>query len=387
MPSRRRRQFLQTAAAGTVALAGCTTVQERFGDLQRSAPERRVAPDWRPGPGTWAERGHGPANTNYNPSATPPRTEPTVDWRREFDYSARDGGSFVVAEGRVFVEQEYELLALDASDGQVLWTRSTDAPAQLAYVDGRLYQFNSGNPEADIVAWSPDGEEQWRTTIPDQIRDIHEQQGYVFVAGRRQYWTLHADTGAIVRERDDWVRNMATAGEGLYAAFAGILVRYEVDGRTLSERWRAKSDYPAVSGHPVVGEGRIYVPQHNFLDDGEPVVVYDTAGKKRGGFDGDGTSYLTLLGDGSVLVPTERDGGGLVARRPDGSRRWRADVTGRAEAIAADGTVFGGFPLTALDGESGERLWELDVGGPRRLAAVDSTLYVRTHDSMLALRA
>lgn len=51
----RRRPFLVAASATTVGLAGCTTARERLGDVRHSTPERRVDPDWRPGPGTCAE--------------------------------------------------------------------------------------------------------------------------------------------------------------------------------------------------------------------------------------------------------------------------------------------------------------------------------------------
>ncbi|WP_267640011.1 outer membrane protein assembly factor BamB family protein [Haloarchaeobius amylolyticus] len=388
MSSPNRRRFLLGAGSvASVGLAGCTGVRERLGDLRRESPDRRVAPDWRPGPGTWAERGHGPANTKHSPHATPPREEPAIAWRHDLDGSY--DGDIVVADGRVFLATDTHLLALDATDGTLRWEHPLDAPCQLKYVDGRLYQLNWDTPESDVVAWASDGTERWRTTLPGQLRDVHEQDGYVFVTARDRYWTLHADTGAVVRARDQWVRYVASAGDAVYATYGGSLVRYDVDGRTLAQRWRARSDAVGTHGRPVVVGERVYVPRQDFSGDGEGVVAYDPAGEKRLGvtFD-EGPPHLTWTGDGLLLEPTTTgDWSGLLALAPDGSRRWRTDAVGGATPIAADGTVFTGFPLTALDAQTGDRLWELDLGGPRRFAAAGSTLYVGTREAVFALRA
>lgn len=209
-------------------------------------------------------------------------------------------------------------------------------------------------------------------------------------ARRDRYWTLHADTGEVVRERDDWVRNVASAGDALYAAFSGILVRYEVDGRVLAERWRTQRDYPIESAQPVVGENLIYVPQYAPASDGGGVLVAEPSGEDRNEIELDHSPlHITLTEDGPVVVPSATNGAGLGPRaiRPDGGQRWTADVRRHTSAISASGTVYAGNPLVALDSESGERLWEQDVvGGAVRLAAADSTLYVATHDRIVALR-
>lgn len=380
-----RREMLMVASAASIGLAGCTTVQDRIGDLRRSPPERRIASDWRPGTGTWAEREYGPAKRRQNPHASPPRTEPTVDWHHDIDTAHPDGG-LVVADDMVYLTTQRRLLAVDAADGRIQWEHRIAGPAGLKFVDGRLYQLNWALQAPDLVARSPGGEERWRTTVPDQLRGVHEQDGYVFVAGRDRYWTLHADSGEIVRERDEWTRNMASAGDGVYAAFSGILVRYEVAGRTLEERWRAQSQSPTESTHPVVAGDLIYVLQYQpTVADGE-VLVYDSAGQRRHRIDlGYRPRYLTVTEDGPVIVPSDR--GTLRAIRPGGSHRWTANVDGRAGAIATDDTIYAGNPLVALDDESGERLWKQErIDGILHLAAVDSTLYVATHDRLLALR-
>lgn len=375
MATMRRRQVLSLTSAAAVVLAGCTTARERVGDVLRSPPERRVDPDWRPEPGTWAEQEYGPQKRRYNPHATPPRTEPTIDWERHLDEPLIDG-CLIVAEDTVYLTTRHRLWALDASDGTIRWKQAIDGPAGLKYVDGRIYQLRWRLRESELVARSPGGDEQWRTTVPQYGRGVHEQNGYVFVAGRNRYWTLHADTGEIVRERDDWVRNLASADGSVYAAFSGILVRYEVDGSTLEERWRVKSSYPTESDHPLIMEDRVYELQYQPTTDAGGVAVYSTGGERRDRIELDFRPFrLTGTEHGLVVSPNTRSDGPLLGIPSDGSERWTADVSGYASAIAANGTVYAGSPLVALDAESGGRLWEQNSIRPVQLAAADSTLY------------
>ena len=388
MPSIRRRHVLTALSASLAGLAGCTAARERAGDLRRPSPERRVDPDWRPESGTWAEREYGPTNGRSNPHATPPRTEPEIDWERDLEQPIGDG-TLVVAEETVYLSTRRRLLALDADDGTVRWDRDLDDGAGLKYVDGRLYQLNWGLHESALVARSPGGGERWRTAIPDHLMDVHERDGYLFVSGRNRYWTLHADTGEIVREREDWLRRFAADGDRLYAALSDVLVGYEVDGRTLDERWRSNSELAPESGYPVVANDRIFVPLYHPTGTGGGVSVSDPSGERRHRIELEqGPRYLVATEDGPVAVPSSNEPDGeLVALRPDGERRWSAAVGGRARAIAAGETVYAGTsPLLALDAASGERLWESSMGAVR-LAAAGSTLYVVTADRLVALRA
>ena len=124
-----------------------------------------------------------------------------------------------------------------------------------------------------------------------------------------------------------------------------------------------------------------------FADDGD-VVVYSSAGEKRYGIDLDYRPHrLTVTENGLIVSPSATSDGPLLAIRSDGSRRWTAAMSGHASAIAANGTVYAGNPLVALDAESGERLWKQDSIRPVQLAATDSTLYaVTSHSRLVALR-
>lgn len=382
MPSIRRRRLLKATPVAALGLAGCSSLQRPFERLRRPRPERRVDPDWRPGPGTWASHYYGPANRAYNPHATPPRTEPTAHWEQEFEASLDDGG-VVVADGTAYVTTERKLVAIAVEDGQRKWERRIFGPAGLTYVDGRLYQLNWDLQESQVVARTPGGAEQWRTTIPDSLRGgLHEQDGYVFLAGRDRYWTLHADTGDVVQSSDDWVRTLAV-DDSLYAAFAGILVEYEIDGPRLEERWRAQYREPTESRHPVVGDG-IYVPQWTPGNGGGALWVVGASGEDRTTVELDhDPGDLTLTPRGPVVQSGEH----LLALRANGARRWTTAVGRQARVVAADGTVYVGNPLVAVDDETGERLWTREMDGSHRLAVVDSTLYAATDSRLVAFRS
>lgn len=382
MPSTRRR-LLKATPAVALGFAGCSSLQRRVERLGRPRPARRVDPGWRPGSGTWASRYYGPANRAHNPHATPPRTEPSVHWESEFEASLEDGG-VVVADGTVYVTTERNLVAIGVEDGQRRWERQIFGPAGLSYVDGRLYQLNWDLQESEVVARALDGAEQWRTTIPDSLRGgLHEQDGYVFVAGRDRYWTLHADTGDVVQSSDDWVRNLAAVDDSLYAAFSGILVEYEIDRAQLDERWRAQYREPAESRRPVVGDA-VYVPQWTPGDAGGALWVVGASGEDRATVELDhDPGDLTLTPRGPVV----QSGEDLLALRADGARRWTTAVDRQTRVVAADGAVYAGDPLVAVDDETGNRLWTREIDANHRLAAVGSTLYAATYGRLVAFRS
>ena len=396
MPST-RRGVLASAGVGAVALAGCTTVsRSRLGDYLREPPDRRVPADWRPGPGTWAGAGYGPANTRRNPHATPPRGPPEVAWRDDLP-EAPD--SLVVAGGTVYRSVAGRLVAHDAGTGEVRWGREVGAAHALAYVDGRLYATTT---DEELTALSPDGAELWRTRFAaGRLTALHEQDGYVFLGTTDGYRVLHADTGDVVRANEAAWEFLAAAAGRVYAtrgSAPGTPVAYDVTGRTLAADWRVGS--PCGIHRPVVDDGRVYLPvdPDHAPDCGgsHRLWAYDTDGERRwtatvGGDPG----YLAADGD-RVFVPTASGDGGsgrLVCLGRDGRRRWSHDVPGGLRApTVAGGTVYAGragsdrAPLVALDAATGERRWAREVSRDVRIAAAGETLYVGAEDGLLALR-
>lgn len=390
-----RRDLLAAVAAGSAALAGCTTldrVRKRVADERRDPPERRVAPDWSPAPGTWAGWGYGPGNTNHNPHAEPPRSDPAADWAHDI---GGEVDSLVVAEGRVFASTGGAVVALDAEDGSLCWRRETDGHRRLRYVDGRLYEYGDHR----LWARTLEDESLWTVSLDEtrHIYDILERSGYVFVGTIEGYLTVHADTGAVVRERDARFERLATDGERIFTRNKGRTRGYERTGRTLDRVW-STSSRRGYAG-PTVAGGRVYVSLRSVGDETEDVQMYDTDGTDLGTEEFEETPTGVAPDDGRWFVGTSTvsarnlgESGRLVSISADGDRRWSFEPDGGVTTpVVADDTVYAGprsnadVPLVAFDADSGEELWRREASGTPRMATVDETLYVAT-DSIVALR-
>lgn len=413
MPSMRRRAVLTSVAAVPVGLAGCSTARERAGDVLRDPPERVVDPEWSPEPGTWAGRGYDASNRGHNPHASPPRESPTVAWSYDLEDPTR---SLVVADGTVFASTDAEVVALDAADGTVRWHDDVRDMRALRYVDGRLYELRPGSGAAvsELRARSPDGGEIWHTTLdePGSLRFAHEQTGYVYVAGTGTYWTLHADTGDVVRERESGLDLVVSDDETLYAAHGGLLTEYEATGRTLEEGWQAQLPR---TGDLVLRDDGLYhagrTANTRGAGTGEPeltVTRYDRDGAEAGTVTVPyfGT-HLASDDDGVVMAATTRrhdDGlvdASIVATTADGDVRWDAELPeGVTRPVVADGVVYActgelapRMTVLALDAETGDRRWEWSWDGERRehgdvveMATAAETLYVGDGSRVIALR-
>ncbi|AUX10637.1 pyrrolo-quinoline quinone [Halalkaliarchaeum desulfuricum] len=413
MPSMRRRAVLSSAAAISIGLAGCTTARERVGDLLREPPERVVDPDWSPEPGTWAGRGYDGTNSRHNPYASPPQQVPERKWSYNLDDWTR---SLVVADGTVFASTDTEVVALDAEDGTVRWRNEVHDTRGLRYVDGRLYELrpSQDNKSGELWARSLDGEEIWHTDLDGSgsLRLVHEQAGYVYVGGIGTYWTLHADTGEVVRKRDSRLDIVVSDDETLYAARGGLLTEYEATGRTLKEGWQAQISR---SGDIMLRDRYIYHAKRSAntwgagTEDPELTIThYDRNGVESGTFT---VPYygVHLASDdaGIVTGATTRhyeDGlidAAILALTPDGDLRWDYELpSGITNPIVADETVYTctgeieqSMTALALDNESGERRWSWSWDGERRehgdiikMAAAGETLYVGDGTSVIALR-
>lgn len=394
MPSTRRR-FLAATGAATATLAGCTSVvRSPLGDTFRSVPDRRVDPGWRPGPGTWAQDGYGPANTGFNPHASPPRAPPTVRWEHRFPEPPDD---LCVAEGVVYCATRDQLVALDAATGAVRWERAADASG-LKYIDGRLYFWNT---EEAFVALATDGTELWRTEIEaEALKDYYEQDGYVYVGTFSGHRVLHTDSGAVVRSRDAEWEFLASGPGRLYTtrgSAPGTPVTYDVADAGVDERWRVDIDCDV--GRPAVGSEQVYYtvePDYTADCSGsDRLEAYDTAGKSRWAVTFDADLWYPAVADEQVFVPmaaADGEPGGLTCFGTDGEQQWTHETSGGLKrATVANGTVYAvptrgsTAPLIACESSSGDRLWERAVAPDAAIAAAENTLYVGTGARLVAL--
>jgi outer membrane protein assembly factor BamB len=254
-----------------------------------------------------------------------------------------------------------------------------------------------------------DGAEQWSTDLTDSAVWAYflvEREGWVFLFPSDGALRLHADTGEVVERTDHALYGPATDGVSVYggrSTFRG----FDVDGRTLDERWTADYDGYESYGAPAVSDGLVYRSTNTLADSGTQsrgrLSVYDTAdGGELLQVPFEETPQSPAVADGVAYVATSdvwadtlgRDGV-LVAVAHDGTERWRFEPdAGLGTPVVADGTVYAspfhasGAPLVALDADSGDELWrrELAVSGPE-LAVAGETLYVAGGSKVRALRA
>jgi outer membrane protein assembly factor BamB len=188
----RRAVLRGSALAGAGALAGCSALA--------GGPDPEPLPDATPGPDDWPTTGYDARNTRYNAEATPPDSEPTPRWTRDF----RGCRQPLVRGARVVLNAENSTVGLRATDGAEVW-RSDAEPwffqdptlgAERAYATGSDcgFGYELGT-----------GEQTWRGT-PCHGANTHsgtiangrlylEYGGYVtaFDATGRATWAAAAD--------------------------------------------------------------------------------------------------------------------------------------------------------------------------------------------------
>jgi outer membrane protein assembly factor BamB len=401
-PSLDRRSLLGTvAASGIGTLSGCSTVAGLLDD-DVEPPERRVPADWNPAPGDWPTRHYGYARSNHNPYASPPRSEPRVDW--EVD-AGGPVDAMVVADGYVFVRTGETVLAFDARTGDERWRRSAQGDRGFVeFVDGWLYTGNRNR----LTALTPAGEERWSTEIPESSvwgYFFIEREGWVFLFSPGGTRRLHADTGEVVGRSDRSLYRTTTDGGPVYGGRTTMRA-YDVEGRTLDERWTTSSDGYETYGVPAVDDGLVYrgtnalsasesEPRGRFsvydASDGTEVATVPFQRTPQTPAVDDGVAYVATSGVGSENIGED---GLLAAVAQDGTERWRFEPdAGLQFPVVADDTVYArpfrgsGAPLVALDADSGDELWRRDrVVSDPELAVADETLYVAGGSKVVALR-
>lgn len=412
-----RRELLVGVGAVGAALAGCGT-PDSSQPVEQATPEpspdrtatdegteleedmasepepadRRLSADWRPPPGVWSDATYGPANTSYNPHASPPTADPAVAWRVPVDAAP----TVAVADGTVFVRELDALVARDAADGSVLWTVERGQGELAGYVDGRLYDRTDG----EITAYTVEGDATWETTFEGTFHDLFEREGLVYVSTGRSLQVHHADTG----ERIGDLRRIggpATRHGLLYCVHEEDLVAFDLEGGTLAERWRS----PGVAanqqfGGVAVGEDAAYFLEVDASDERRDLLarVDVETGARTDAFHLHTVATAPAVAGDTAYVAHAREtddgglaSGGLLALGPDGERwsRGARDAFGRVyatdDALLVGRTEEGTEPVRALDPATGDALWQFgDVGRP--LAAVGDTVYAVADGEFVALR-
>lgn len=402
MPS--RRALLAGVGAVSAGLTGCIDLIGDVGDIV-DGDSRQVPADWTPAPGEWAGPGYDQANSNHNPHASPPSTEPSVAWAVEVSPP-----SVVVADGTVFLREPESLRGLAADDGAERFEVSRPSGLSFRYIAGRLYDLTPNRYDPDVAddrlsrlhALTLDGEAIWDDSVrhTDQILSFVERERYVYVAtGTKTIHHHDADTGERVDAtvHDATVRDLANHDGVLYAALADGLVAYDVaDDGSLEEQWRHRVDEESTlePTRVAAGGGRIALVQFDRMVDESAVSLFDADGASFGTVEFDRSARWFAMGEewyaASWISEGESRAGEVHAI--DGTEaRWSIELeTGPMWLALADGTLYAGSALdgsslTAVDAASGDELWRLDGVFPE--AIVGETVYATTvDDRFVALR-
>lgn len=362
-------------------------------DADAAPADRQLPADWTPPAGVWSDRTYGPANTAYNPHATPPTAEPDLAW----GVSVADGATAVVGDGVVYLRDADGLAARDAAGGRRLWSVERGQGEVLGYLAGRVYDRVDGA----VAAYDARGRREWELSYEGVFDGLLEREGRVYLATSEGVQVHHADTG----ERIGSLRRVggpATRDGVVYAVHESDLVAFDVTREGLEERWRSPGGAAAQQfGGVAVGPDAAYLLEVDGSDRRRDLLARVDRE--------DGTRTAAHHLDTVVRAPAvagevayvvhgrETDDGGIergsiVALGPDGeswSRRARdafGSVLATDDAVLVGAVEGGSEPLRAFDPGSGRPLWRFGDRG-RPVAAVGGTVYAVADGRFVALRA
>ncbi len=363
-------------------------------------------------PGRWPMARRDPGNRAKAPRATPPTSEPEIDWQRSF-HASDHPAQLVVTPETVFAARALGVSALDRETGDTRWRTDgrgqtpAEGTARLACLKDRTFYTADGTA---LRAYDFAGELQWEEPFP---ASDSRTRGYGLVAGADTlFWGTH---GRLTAFGTDGTHRYTFELQGsgdvfpgvgtgrLYVAGPGRLIGGKppgilelVLGDGPSVTWRS-----GPAGRPtwpvVVGE-RVLVGDRSFAGASpgpHTVRAFRPNGSPDWSAEVDGpTSNLAISRASNLVyvVETGADAGGRVTALDveRGDRVWTRDQfplddAGGSIAVAGDTLMVGGFSresedsIRALDAADGETRWETRVQGMvTHLVAVGEEVFVAT---------
>ena len=236
--------------------------------------------------------------------------------------STNVGGGVAASDTRVWATTgRSEALALDAASGNVIWRQPLGAPARCAptIADGRLFVTTLDNrllvfaTDSGAPGWTYQAGTKGQTTLLAASSPAVAEGFVVAGFGSADLVTVRADTGAFA-----WTDNLASAAASTTLA-----------------------DLSAISGLPVIDQGRVYV-----IGDGGLFVCNDLrSGRRLWERDVGGSQTPWLAGDVLYVVTQQQVLAALDAR--DGHPIWVYDLPRYRDAKAQTGPVRWVGPLMA----------------------------------------
>jgi outer membrane protein assembly factor BamB len=298
-----------------------------------------------------------------------------VDLKPEEERGNSFGGGVAFWKDRLYAATGYaQILALDPSDGKIIWKTAVGTPVRSAptVADGRVFAVTVENEL--VVLAADDGRRLWtHSAIPETASLLGSAsptvEGEIVVAAYSsgEIFALTVENG-----RPVWSDNLASARS--------------VD---------AVSSLADIRGRPVIDRGRVFAASHS----GRVAAIDVRTGERAWEQDFGSTHSPWVAGD--YLYVLSNDNTLVCLTRSEGKVRWVRQLPSyenekkRQDPIAWAGPVLGSDRLIVLSstGEAlsvspytGEPLGrdEMPAGGYLAPAIADNSLYVLTDDASLS---
>lgn len=357
-----RRQILSVCGATTgsvVAISPLAAVQPPPTDQSLSASE-------------WPMEQHDAAGTSYSKTASGPKENPRVRWKRslntERDFAYKS--TPIVADGRVYAVDR-ELLCVDAMDGTEIFRTNRAYPAPPAITTAQAYR-------SPTLAFAT----QFRA------EGFHPTGGRSFAGihvGRTRWQTSLDNTDFFFDGSSPQIPPVA-ANETVFVTVLNDLLA--IDASSGDIRWRGTGG----EARPAVREKIVFVPSFS-----KGLIGYDIeTGNVTYSVDTSSFRPLSVTAAPDLLVVgTDR---GLAGVNYDESTRWQYEPGGLSRdygAVAvAEGVAYAGFRgdeqnwLVAVDIGDGRERWRSKVAPEQEPqfappAVADGVVYVPTEDDGL----
>ncbi|MFT3997579.1 MAG: PQQ-binding-like beta-propeller repeat protein [Asticcacaulis sp.] len=311
-------------------------------------------------------------------------------WSRDLNPDIRRdkdsfGGGLAVTGGKLYVTSGFRLAAaLDASNGEVLWSKTFDTPVRAApAVNGNVIVF---------------------TDVDNQMTALNKETG-------EQAWTYQAlvEPARILRTTSPAVHDNLFIAPFSSGELIGIdaATGQQVWNQTLAQstRTNALSEIRDISGRPLISNGLVYAASHS----GVFAAMDAKSGQRRWSIMADSTNAPWAAGDVVYLSTLQSEL--MAANATSGQVYWLVDLNqGRAKTHKAflglggekksknlpvwTGPVLASNRLimvnsegemVAFDPKTGERKTTLKLGDPAYLAPiiVGDKLFVLTDKAKL----
>ena len=369
-------------------------------------------------PGQWSMMGWDHQKTRYLPQV-PSQPKGEVAWSRFLGLNTQS--SPTIADGVIYLGAHFQVLALDANTGDLIWERDATGPVHsspavagdfiyLGFLDHRIMAMKRST-----------GETVWQIKTEDAVSSSPTVSGGIVYVGAWDGFTyaLDASTGKLI-----WKTEGAASVHSDAAVYDGLVYTtdtegnyYSLDARTGQKRHRFRTgggntDSPVVANGLAYfsSTGRIYAVDAKSREiPGELQFkkvwaqfwlwqvpgIPRPPGQKGGKWRISPDSRKAGIISPPAVTPTALFAGdtlGVFYARDavKGTKLWsfQADSAIIASPVVLDDQVYfgtrGGI-FYALNGHSGDVIWQLSLGAPIEVAPAfaQGRFYVRTSDGEL----